>query len=64
MLQRMRWAAPMFLFIGTSGLLLNEFIFTWGRSATLAFALVNIFGLVQLVITYKGIRRIERSNDS
>ena len=34
------------LLIGTLGLLLNEFVFSWGRYGTLAFALFNFIGLV------------------
>ena len=33
------------LIIGTIGLLINEFIFDWGRSATITFAVINIIGL-------------------
>lgn len=38
-----RTAATMVL-IGTVGLLINEFIFQWGRSATLLFAVVSLIG--------------------
>jgi hypothetical protein len=34
--------------IGTSGLLLNDFILEWGRLATLVFAASNVLGLVLL----------------
>ena len=40
------------LIIGTLGLLLNEFVFDWGRAATLTFAVFNICGLVSLVVTH------------
>ena len=50
----MKWSAPVFLLIGTAGLLLNEFIFNWGTSATLVFAVLNILGLIQLVTIYRG----------
>ncbi len=36
------------LIIGTLGLLLNEFVFTWGTTATLIFAVANMIGLVML----------------
>ena len=36
------------LIIGTAGLLINEFIFDWGRVATVVFAIFNIAGLVIL----------------
>ena len=39
-----------FLILGTLGLLLNEFVFDWGRAATLAFAAANLVGL--LVLAY------------
>ena len=39
-----------FLIPGTLGLLLNEFVFDWGRTATLAFAAANLVGL--LVLAY------------
>ena len=37
--------------IGTLGLLANEFLFAWGRGATLTFAGVNLIGLIALAIT-------------
>lgn len=40
------------LLIGTFGLLLNEFVFTWGRTGTLIFAVANIVGLVILGFSY------------
>ncbi len=36
------------LIIGTAGLLLNEFIFDWGRTVTIIFAVINFIGLVTL----------------
>ena len=36
----------MLLVIGTLGLLLNEFVFSWGRYGTLAFASFNFIGLI------------------
>lgn len=36
------------LIIGTTGLLLNEFVFTWGRYYTLVFAAANAVGLTFL----------------
>ena len=33
------------LIVGTLGLLANEFILSWGRTATLVFATFNIVGL-------------------
>ena len=36
------------LIIGTVGLLVNEFVFDWGRVATVIFAAVNVLGLIFL----------------
>lgn len=41
--------APALLLIGTVGLLLNEFIFVWGRTATITLAVFNIVGVVLLI---------------
>ncbi len=40
------------LIIGTIGLLINEIIFDWGRSATLTFAIINVVGFAFLAFTY------------
>jgi len=40
------------LIIGTLGLIINEFIFDWGRTATLTFAAVNIVGFVVLAFAF------------
>lgn len=45
-------SAFVLLIIGTLGLLLNEFIFDWGRTATLLFATANVIGLVVLGYTH------------
>jgi len=46
----MREAAKLIAFtlliIGTISLLINEFVFDWGRAATLTFAALNLVGLV------------------
>ena len=39
-----------FLVIGTLGLILNEFVLSWGSNGTIAFALFNIVGLVLFFI--------------
>jgi hypothetical protein len=44
------------LIIGTAGLLINEFIFDWGRVATLVFAIVNFMGLAILASSYLRMR--------
>ena len=41
-------SAFVFLLIGTLGLLMNEFVFDWGRPATLIFAAANVMGLLAL----------------
>jgi len=45
------------LVIGTLGLLSNEFIFHWGSTATLTFAVVNVVGFAALAFSYWGMRR-------
>jgi hypothetical protein len=47
----MQSTAFVLLIIGTLGLLLNEFVLGWGRTATLVFAATNILGLVTLALT-------------
>jgi len=37
------------LIIGTTGLLVNEFVTDWGRGITITFACLNVLGLVLLV---------------
>lgn len=46
------------LSIGTLGLIINEFIFDWGSSATLTFAAINIVGFVALGFSYGAISKI------
>ena len=43
--------------VGTIGLLANEFVFDWGRAATLVFAALNAVGLVGLGLTFFGRRK-------
>jgi len=45
------------LVIGTLGLLINEFIFDWGTTATLTFAALNAVGLAILAYTYWGLKK-------
>ena len=45
------------LIVGTTGLLINEFVFDWGRVATLSFAAINIVGLVILAFMLRGIEK-------
>jgi len=48
------WSAFVLLTIGTLGLLMNEFVFAWGRPGTLVFAAANVVGLVALSSSYWG----------
>ncbi len=48
----MKLIAFILLIIGTVGLLINEFIFEWGRVATLIFAVSNLIGLATLAFSY------------
>ncbi|MFB0556731.1 MAG: hypothetical protein ACETVW_02620 [Dehalococcoidia bacterium] len=50
-------SAFILLTIGTIGLLMNEFIFDWGRAATLIFAAFNFVGLAILAFATWGIRK-------
>jgi len=50
-------SAFILLGIGTLGLLINEFIFDWGRTATLTFAALNVVGLAILAYTYWGMKK-------
>lgn len=45
------------LIIGTLGLVINEFVFDWGRAATITFAALNGAGLATLAITHRGMRK-------
>lgn len=45
------------LSIGTLGLLVNEFIFDWGSTATLTFAASNVAGLATLAFTHRGMKK-------
>ena len=45
------------IIIGTLGLLINEFIFDWGSTATITFAAVNVVGLAILAFTYWGMKK-------
>lgn len=40
------------IFLGTIGLLINEFAFNWGSVATLTFAAMNLAGFVILMYTH------------
>ncbi len=47
-----RLIAFILLIIGTLGLIINEFIFDWGSSATITFAAINVVGLVVLAFAF------------
>jgi len=57
MKQVAKLSAFILLSIGTLGLLVNEFIFDWGSTTTLAFAAVNVVGLAILAFTYWGMKK-------
>ena len=45
--------------VGTTGLLLNEFVWDGGASRTIILAVVNFVGLVNLAFAYFGMRQIK-----
>ena len=47
-----RLIAFILLIIGTLGLIINEFVFDWGSTATLTFAAINVVGLVVLAFAF------------
>lgn len=46
--ESLRLVAVVLVIVGTTGLLANEFIADWGRTATLASAALNVIGLAIL----------------
>ena len=44
-------SAFVLIFVGTIGLLVNEFVADWGSGATITFACLNAVGLVVLVFS-------------
>ena len=50
-------SAFILLGIGTFGLLINEFVFDWGRTATLTFASVNVVGFATLAFVHWGMQK-------
>ena len=58
-----RLTAFILLIIGTIGLLVNEFIFDWGRVGTLVFAVLNFIGLAILAIMYLKVEDRERKKE-
>ncbi len=50
-------SAFILLIIGTLGLLINELVFDWGRTATLTFAASNVVGFAILAYTYWGMKK-------
>ena len=57
MKQIVKLSAFILLGIGTFGLLINEFVFDWGRTATLTFASVNVVGLATLAFVHWGMQK-------
>ena len=60
----MREAAKLIAFtlliIGTISLLINKFVFDWGRAATLTFAAFNLVGLVIVAYMIWSRKNIEK----
>ncbi len=40
------------LFVGTVGLLVNELVIDWGRTATVTFAVINLVGFISLAVSH------------
>ena len=40
------------LIIGTVGLLVNELVIDWGRTATITFAIINLVGFITLAVSH------------
>lgn len=53
MKERIEKLAFVLLIIGTFGLISGEFAFSFGRIATLAFAVANLIGVVALVVAHR-----------
>lgn len=45
------WIITILLVIGTTGLLLNEFLLDWGRTTTITFAFFNLIGIALLILS-------------
>ena len=54
--EAIKLASFILLIIGTIGLLVNEFVFDWGRAATLTFAVANLVGLAILALAKWGMK--------
>lgn len=55
--EAIRASAFVLIAMGTVGLLANEFVFHWGRTATLGFAVLSAVGLVILGLAYLNKRK-------
>ena len=55
--QVVKWSVFILLVTGTFGLLINEFIFDWGTTATLTFAALNVVGLAILAYVSWGTKK-------
>ena len=40
------------LIVGTVGLLVNELVLDWGRTATVTFAIINLVGFITLAVSH------------
>jgi len=43
--------------VGTVGLLVNELVMDWGRTAAVTFAIINLVGFVTLAVTHWGLKK-------
>lgn len=57
------WLTLIALIIGTGGLLINEFVFHWGRTATVTFAVFSVIGLVILASSILRMRTSHRGGN-
>jgi len=58
--EAIRASAFVLIAVGTVGLLANEFVLHWGRTATLWFAVSSAVGLVVLGLVYLNKRKRQR----
>jgi hypothetical protein len=58
-MKTLKLIALILLFIGTAGLLMNEFLLHWGRAATLTFAGISSIGFANLAIAYLWNQKID-----
>jgi hypothetical protein len=57
----LRTTAFILIIVGTGGLLLNEFVWEWGTTRTIIFAVVDFVGLVNLAFAQLGMKAKSRA---